>query len=125
MYPVRILRETSPRNNRSLSRFPTPVRGCLDKNSILVEEVEGGGVGEFRNNEGTLKSSDLGLSTILGGLGIGGVNVTIVMVAGAVENGLKVGREGHWEEEKREKGKEKNEREGVTYKASHQQKGEP
>ena len=93
MYPIRILRETRPRNNRSPSCFPTPVRGCLDKNSIPIEEVEGGGVGEFRNNEGTLESSDLGVSAILGGLRIGGVNVIIMVVAGAVEDGLKVGRE--------------------------------
>ena len=125
MYPIRILRETSPQNNRSPSRFPTPVRGCLDKNSIPVEEVKEGGVGEFRNNEGTLESSDLGLSAILGGLRIGGVNVIIMMVASAVEDGLKVGREGHWEKEKREKGEEKNERGESLMKRVINRKGNP
>ena len=47
-----------------------PVGGCLDKNPVAVEEVEGSVVGEFRNNEGTLESSELGVSTILGGLRI-------------------------------------------------------
>ena len=69
--------------------------GGLNKNPVAVEEVEGGMVGELRNNEGTLESSDLGASTILGGLWIGGVDIIIMMVAGAVEEGLKVGREGH------------------------------
>ena len=90
MYPVRILREASPWNNSRPSSFPTPVRGCLDKNSIPVEEVEGGGVGELRNNEGTLKASDLSVSTGLRGLRVGGIYVIIIMIAGAVEDRLKV-----------------------------------
>ena len=104
MYPVRILSVTSPRNNRSPSGLPTPVRGRLDKNPVPVEEVEGGGIGELKNNEGTLESSKLGASTILGGLWIGGVYVIIVGVAGAVEDGLKVSGKGHWGEGKRERG---------------------
>ena len=100
------------------------MRGCLDKNSIPVEEVEGGGVGKFRNNEGTLESSDLGMSAILGGLRIGGVNVIIMMVAGAVEDGLKVRREGHWEK-KREKGEEKNGRGESLIKRVINRKGDP
>ena len=67
-------------------------------------------VGELRNNEGTLESSDLGASTILEGLWIGGVNVIIMMVAGAVEDGLEVGREGHWEKGEREKSEGKDKR---------------
>ena len=63
----------------------------LDKNPVSVKEVEGGMVGELRDNEGTLESSNLGASTILGGLWIGGVYVIIMMIAGAVEDGLKVG----------------------------------
>ena len=85
----------SPRNNRSPSGLPTPVRDHLDKNSVPVKEVEGGGVGELRNNEGMLKSSKFGASTVLGGFRIGGVNVIIMIVAGAVEDGLEVGRERH------------------------------
>ena len=60
----------NPRNNSSPSGLPTPVRGRLDKNSVSVKEVEGGGIGELRNNEGTLKSSELSMSTVLGGLQI-------------------------------------------------------
>ena len=60
----------NPWNNSGPSRLPTPVRGRLDKNSVLVKEVEGGGVGELRYNEGTLESSELGTSTVLGGLRI-------------------------------------------------------
>ena len=108
MSVARMLSVTSPRNSSDLRRFPRPVGGCLDKNSVLVKEVEGSGVGELRNNEGMLESSKFGASTILGGLQIGGVYVIIVMVTGAVEDGLKVGREGHWEKGKREKGEEKN-----------------
>ena len=44
--------------------------GGLDKNPVSVKEVEGGMVSELRDNEGTLKSSNLGVSTILGGLWI-------------------------------------------------------
>ena len=95
VYPTRMLREASPWNNRGPSSFPTPVRGCLNKMPFLVKEVKGGRVGEFRNNEGTLKLSDLGASTVLGGLRIGGVNVIIMMIAGAVEDGFKVGGERH------------------------------
>ena len=102
MYPVRILSVTSPRNNRSPSGLPTPVRGRLDKNSVLVKEVEGGGVGELRNNEGMLESSELGTSTLLGGLRVGGVNVIIMVVAGAAEDGLEVGGERHEKREERE-----------------------
>ena len=90
MDPTRILREASPRNNSGPSCFPTPVRGCLDKNSVLVKEVEGGRVGEFRNNEGTFKSSALGMSTGLRGFRVGGVNVIIVMITGTMEDGLEV-----------------------------------
>ena len=92
---VRILREATPRNSSDPRSFPRPVGGGLNKNPVAVKEVEGGMVGELRDNEGTLESSDLGASTILGGLWIGGVNIIIMVVAGAVEEGLKVGREGH------------------------------
>ena len=128
MYPVRILSVTSPRNNRSPSELPAPVRGSLDKNPVPVEEVKGVGIGELRNNEGTLESSEFGASTILGGLWIGGVYVIIVVIAGAVKDGLEVGGERHQRrrEGEREGNKEKTERRrGVTYKGSHQQKGEP
>ena len=91
MYPVRILRDMSPQNNSRPGGFPAPMRGCLNKNSIPVKEVEGGGVGELRNNEGTLKASDLGASTGLRGLRVRGVNIIIIMIAGAVEDRLKVG----------------------------------
>ena len=84
--------------------------GCLNKNPIAVEEVKGGMVGELRNNEGTLESRDLGASTILGGLWIGGIDIIIMVVASAVEDGLKVGGEGHWEKGKKENSEEKNER---------------
>ena len=95
MATVRMLRVASPRNSSNPRRFPRPVGGCLNKNPVAVKEVKGGMVGEFRNNEGTLESSDLGASTILGGLWIGGVDIIIMRVASAVEEGLEVGREGH------------------------------
>ena len=110
-----MLSVTSPRNSSDPRRFPRPVRGCLNKNPVAVKEVEGGGVGEFRNNEGTLKSSNLGLSVILGGLRIGGVNVIIMVVAGAVEDGLKVGGERHRRRREREKEDEEKEQTGGSH----------
>ena len=85
----------SPRNNHGPSCFSTPVRACLDKNSVLVKEVKGGRVSEFRNNEGMLESSALGTSTGLRGLRVGGVYVIIIMITSAMEDGLKVGGERH------------------------------
>ena len=69
MYPVKILSEASLRNNSGPRQFPGPVRGCLDKNFVPVKEVEGSVVGKLRDNEGTLESSDLDTSMILGGSG--------------------------------------------------------
>ena len=124
MYPIRILSEASPRNNSGPRQFPGPVRGCLDKNAILVKEVEGSVVGEPRDNEGRLESSNLSVSTVLGGLRVGGVNVIMVMVASAVEerldrrcSGRWAGswwrktdkRSKRWEEERERGGGEKNE----------------
>ena len=105
-----MLRVANPRNSSDSRRFPRPVGGCLNKNPVTVKEVEGGMVGKLRNNEGTLESSNLSASTILGGLWIGGVDIIIMMVAGAVEDGLEVGRKGHWEKGKKEKSEGKNER---------------
>ena len=67
------------------------MRGSLDKSSVAVEEVEGSGIGELRNNEGSLKTSGFSTNAVLRGLRVGGINVIIVDVAGAVEQRLEVG----------------------------------
>ena len=75
---------------------------------------------------------ELSLSTGFGGLREGGVNVIIIVVAGMLEDGLKVGRERHRvgkgvevreEGEREELGEERTK--GATYKVSHQQEGNP
>ena len=71
------------------------MRGCLDKNPVAIEEVEGGGVREFRDHKGTVEAGEFGLSTGFGGLREGGVNIIIIMIARVLEDGLKVGRERH------------------------------
>ena len=71
------------------------VRGCLDKNPVTIKEVEGGGVQEFRDNEGKVEAGEFGLSTGFGGLREGGIYVIIIMVAGMLEDGLEVGGERH------------------------------
>ena len=48
-----------------------------------------------------------------------------MMITGAVEDGLEVGREGHWEEEKRERSEEKNERGESLINGVINRKGEP
>ena len=65
--------------------------GSLNKSSVTVEEVEGSGVGELRDNEGTLETSGFSTNTVLRGLRVVGINVIIVGVTGAVEEGLEVG----------------------------------
>ena len=84
------------RNNHGPSSLPAPVGGSLDKSSITVEEVEGSGVGELWDDEGLLKMSGF---TMNAGLRVGGINVIIVVVAGAVEQRLEVSRERHMREE--------------------------
>ena len=69
--------------------------GSLNKSSVTVEEVEGSGVGELWDDEGMLKTSGFGMNAVLRGFRIGGINVIIVGVAGAVEQRLEVGRERH------------------------------
>ena len=98
-YLSRILRVVRPQNNRGPSSLPAPVGGSLDKSSITVKEVKGSRVGELRDNEGTLKASGFSMNAVLGGLRVGGINVIIVVVAGAVEQRLEVSRERHMREE--------------------------
>ena len=73
--------------------------GSLNKSSVTVEEIEGSGVGEFRNNEGTLKTSGFRTNVVLRGLRVGGVNIIIMVVTGAVEEGLEISQERHMREE--------------------------
>ena len=91
--PIITLTVASPRNNSDPRRFPRPVRGCLGKNPIAIEEVEGGRVSEFRDYEGTVEAGKFGLSLGFGGLREGGVNVIIILIARMLEDGLEVGRE--------------------------------
>ena len=95
MNPVITLTVATPRNHSNPRRLPRPVRGCLDKNPVAIKEVEGGGVREFRDHEGTVETSEVGLSTGFGGLREGGVNVIIIMIPRVLEDGLEVGRERH------------------------------
>ena len=69
--------------------------GNLDMNSIPIEEVKGGGIGELRNNEGTVEVGQLSISTGFGGLMEGGLNVIIVGVTGAMEDGLEISGKEH------------------------------
>ena len=121
----------SPQNNRGPSSLPAPVGGSLDESSITVEEVEGSGVGKLRDDEGMLKTSGFSMNVVLRGLRVGGVNVIIVGVAGAMKQRLKVSRERYRmgkvnvEGGKGERSEEKKRKRGVTYKASHQQWGNP
>ena len=86
--------------------------GGLDKSSVTVEEVEGSGVGKLRDNEGTLETSSFSTNVVLRGLRVGGINVIIMGVAGAVEQRLEVGGERHWVKGKRERGVRKRTKEG-------------
>ena len=95
MNPVITITIANPWNNSDPRRFPRPVRGCLDKNPVAVKEVEGGGVREFRDNEGTVKAGEFSLSTGFGGLRKGGIYVIIIVVAVVLEERLEVGRERH------------------------------
>ena len=87
--------------------------GSLNKSSVTVEEVEGSGVGELWDDKGTLKTSGFSTNAVLRGFRVGGINVIIMGVAGAVEQRLEISRERHMGGEvgggKREKGEEKNE----------------
>ena len=114
MNPVIMIAVANPRNHSGPRRLPRPVRGCLNKNPVAIKEDEGGGVRELRDNEGTVKAGELGLSTGFGGLREGGVNIIIIMIPRVLEDGLEVGRERHrvkgeWRGE-REGGRERNER---------------
>ena len=68
----------------------TPVGGRLNKSSITVEEVEGSGVGELRDNKGTLKTSGLSMNVVLRGLRVGGANIITMVITSAVEEGLEI-----------------------------------
>ena len=87
MYPARTLSVERPWNNGGPRSLPAPVRGNVNESPISIKEVKGGGVGKLRNNEGTVKAGEFGISTGFGGLGEGGINVIIVGVARAVEDG--------------------------------------
>ena len=99
--------------------------GGLDKSSITVEEVEGSRVGELRDDEGTLETSSFSTNAVLRGLRVGGINVIIMGVAGAVEQRLEVGGERHWEKGKRGRSKEKNEGGESLIKGVINRKGNP
>ena len=114
MYPARVLSEARMRNNRCPTTLPCPDGSALNKSPILVKKVEGGGVGKFRNNEGTVEELVLGTSTGFGGLRDGGVNVIIVMIRGQGVERLEVGREGH---ERKRGMRRKNKWRGVIIKA--------
>ena len=85
------MRVARPWNNRGPGSLPAPVGGSLDKSSVTVEEVEGSGVGELRDDVGTLKTSGFSTNAVLRGLRVGGINVIIVGVTGPVEERLEVG----------------------------------
>ena len=95
MDPVITITVRNPRNHSDPRRLPRPVRGRFDKNPVAIKEVEGGGIRELRDNEGTVEAGELSLSTGFGGLREGGINVIIVVVARMLEDGLEVGRERH------------------------------
>ena len=90
-YTRRRIKVARPRNNRGPSSFPAPVGGSLNKSPVVVEEVKGSGVGELRDDERSLETSGFSTNAVLRGLRVGGVNVIIMHVAGAVEQRLEVG----------------------------------
>ena len=69
------------------------MRGSLNKSPVTIEEVEGSGIGELRDDEGTLETSGFRTNAVLRGLRVGGINVIIVRVAGAVEQRLEISGE--------------------------------
>ena len=103
MYPIITIIVTIPRHHGSPRCLPGPTGSGLKYSTISIEEVEGSGVGELRNHEGTIETSESGLSTGFGGLRIGGVYVIIIVVTGVLEERLEVGRERHVGMEERER----------------------
>ena len=67
------------------------MRGSLNKSPVAIEEVEGSGVGELRDDERLFKTSGFRTNAVLRGLRVGGINVIIMHVASAVKQRLEVG----------------------------------
>ena len=103
MNPIITIIVMKPRHHGSSRCLPSPAGSSTKDPTISIEEVEGGGIGELRDHEGTVKTGESGLSAGFRGLGIGGVYVIIVMVAGVLEERLEVGRERHVGMEERER----------------------